>query len=150
MLSGPHQEPTMTPHHTALVRSSFERVAPIADQAAALFYDELFSLAPSLRPLFIGDLRSQGAKLMQMIGAAVRLLDRPEALLPVLAQLGARHAGYGVQARDYHVVGVALINTLAKGLGDAFDQPTREAWAAMYALVSSTMIAAANAERVSV
>ena len=132
------------------MRRSFALVAPIADTAAALFYERLFELAPALRPLFISDLRSQGTRLMQMIGAAVRLLDRPDALLPVLAQLGARHAGYGVQPADYRVVGVALLDTLGKGLGDAFDAPTREAWAAMYALVSTTMIEAASRETVAV
>jgi len=128
------------------VRRSFALVAPIADTAAALFYERLFELAPALRPLFISDLRSQGTRLMQMIAAAVRLLDRPDALLPVLAQLGTRHAGYGVQPGDYRVVGVALLDTLEKGLGEAFDAPTRAAWAAMYALVSTTMIEAASRE----
>lgn len=136
----------MTPHQTELIRRSHARLAPLADQAGMLFYRKLFALAPALQPLFIGDIRHQSARLMQMIGAAVGLLDRPEQLMPVLAHLGARHAGYGVQAKDYHVVGVALIDTLQEGLGDAFDADTRAAWAAMYALVSTTMIAAARAE----
>ena len=134
----------MTPQQTELVRRSFELVAPMAEEAAALFYRKLFAHAPELKPLFIGDLRSQGRRLMEMIGAAVRLLDHPQALQPVLAHLGARHAGYGVQPADYRSVGVALIATLEEGLGADFDTPTREAWAAMYALVSRTMMAAAG------
>lgn len=137
----------MNAHHAALIRRSFDQVAPVADQAAALFYRRLFEQSPELRPLFRGDMNQQGRRLMEMIGAAVRLLDHPSALLPVLAQLGARHAGYGVEPDDYRKVGQALIATLAEALGDAFDEPTREAWSAMYALVSTTMIAAAGAER---
>ncbi len=137
----------MNAHHAALIRRSFDQVAPVADQAAALFYCRLFEQSPELRPLFRGDMNQQGRRLMEMIGAAVRLLDHPSALLPVLAQLGARHAGYGVEPDDYRKVGQALIATLAEALGDAFDEPTREAWSAMYALVSTTMIAAAGAER---
>ncbi|WP_298828734.1 globin family protein [uncultured Piscinibacter sp.] len=137
----------MTPQQTHLVRRSFELVAPMADEAAALFYRKLFAQAPELKPLFIGDLRSQGRRLMEMIGAAVRLLDHPPALLPVLAQLGARHAGYGVQPADYRSVGVALIATLEEGLGADFDAATREAWLAMYALVSTSMMAAAGQAR---
>ncbi len=136
----------MTPHQTQLIRRSHALLAPTADAAGELFYRKLFALAPELQPLFIGDMRQQAARLMQMIGAAVGLLDRPAQLLPVLAHLGARHAGYGVQPRDYQVVGVALIDTLAEGLGQAFDDETRGAWAAMYALVSTTMLAAARAE----
>ena len=60
-----------------LVRSSFARVQPIADTAAAIFYEKLFALDPTLRPLFKGDIAVQGQRLMMMIAAAVRLLDRP-------------------------------------------------------------------------
>lgn len=140
-------ETMMQPHHAALIRRSFERIEPVADTAAELFYRKLFEQSPELRPLFNGDMRQQGRRLMEMIGAAVRLLDHPPSLLPVLAQLGARHAGYGVQPDDYRKVGQALIATLTEALGDAFDAPTREAWSAMYALVSTTMIAAAGHQR---
>lgn len=68
-------------------------------------------------------------------------------MLPVLARLGARRAGDDVEPDDYRKVGQALIATLAEALGDAFDEPTREAWSALHALVSTTMIAAAGAER---
>ena len=136
----------MTPQHTALVRASHARLTPQADAFGRLFYRKLFTLAPELQPLFIGDIRQQAARLMQMIGAAVGLLDRPAQLVPVLQHLGARHAGYGVQPRDYQVVGLALIDTLAEQLGAEFDADTRAAWAAMYGVVSSTMIAAARAE----
>jgi hemoglobin-like flavoprotein len=137
----------MNEQHAALIRRSFDRIAPVAEDAAALFYRKLFEQSPELRPLFRGDLGSQGRRLMEMIGAAVRLLDHPQSLLPVLAQLGTRHAGYGVQPGDYRKVGQALIATLAEALGDDFDDATRAAWGAMYALVSTTMVAAANADR---
>lgn len=137
----------MSPQHIDLVRRSFARVAQQPDATAALFYRHLFEQAPALKPLFIGDLRGQGQRLMQMIGAAVRLLDQPASLLPVLAQLGARHAGYGVQSGDYRTVGRALITTLEEGLGADFDADMREAWLAMYALVSTTMITAAGQDR---
>jgi hemoglobin-like flavoprotein len=137
----------MTPQQLELVRRSFALVALQPDATAALFYRRLFEQAPALKPLFIGDIRGQGQRLMQMIGVAVRLLDQPAALLPVLAQLGARHAGYGVQAGDYRSVGRALITTLEEGLGADFDEPTREAWVAVYALVSTTMMTAAGQSR---
>src|SRR6187431_2576485 len=126
----------MTPQHVSDVRSSFALVAPIADQAAALFYDHLFAADPSLRALFKGNLAHQGERLMQMIGAAVGLLDRPDRLLPVLHNLGQRHTGYGVRASHYDIVGKALLRTLRDGLGDAFTPAVAEAWASMYSLVA--------------
>ncbi len=111
----------------ALVQTSFAQVRPIADAAAALFYRRLFELDPTLRPLFNGDMEEQGRKLMEMIGLAVKGLDRPDTLLPALAALGRRHAGYGVSERDYETVGEALIWTLEQGLGPSFTPDIREA-----------------------
>jgi len=129
----------MTPQQITDVRSSFALVAPIADQAAALFYDHLFAADPSLRALFKTDLGHQGERLMQMIGAAVGLLDKPDRLLPVLHALGARHTGYGVRAAHYDTVGAALLRTLRDGLGEAFTPDVAEAWATMYGLVAREM-----------
>jgi hemoglobin-like flavoprotein len=135
----------LSPVEVRLVRYSFARVEPIAEQAAALFYTHLFRADPALRPLFRGDMQAQGRRLIQMIGAAVALLEQPEALLPVLRQLGARHAGYGVRESHYATVGGALIQTLAEGLGDAFTAQTRVAWLKAFGLISKTMMAAAKA-----
>lgn len=134
----------MQDHQVQLVRSSFALVQPIAATAAALFYQHLFAADPSLRGLFRGDMVQQGERLMSMIGSAVGLLDRPAVLLPVLRSLGARHGGYGVRDAHYATVGAALLLTLEQGLGDAFTPEVREAWAAMYGLVSRTMIAASH------
>ena len=123
----------------ALVQTSFAQIRPIAEAAAALFYRRLFELDPTLRPLFKGDLEEQGRKLMDMLALAVKGLDRPDALLPALATLGRRHAGYGVNEHDYETVGEALIWTLEQGLGPSFTTEIREAWAALYRLVADTM-----------
>jgi hemoglobin-like flavoprotein len=123
----------------ALVQTSFAQVRPIADAAAALFYRRLFELDPRLRPLFKGDMEEQGRKLMEVLGLAVKGLDRPEALLPVLAALGSRHAGYGVNEHDYETVGEALLWTLEQGLGPSFTPEVREAWTALYGFVADTM-----------
>lgn len=129
----------MNDHQIRLVRDSFALVRPIADQAAALFYDKLFERDPSVSGLFHGDMAQQGARLMQMIEGAVQMLDRPAMLRHALLRLGERHAGYGVVDAHYPLVGAALLDTLAVGLGDAFTAETREAWAAMYTVVAGAM-----------
>jgi hemoglobin-like flavoprotein len=122
-----------------LIRQTFAQVVPIADTAAALFYKKLFELDPSLRPLFSSSLDEQGRKLMQMIGAAVGLLDKPKVLVPTLEGLGRRHVAYGVRTEHYDTVGVALILTLQQGLGAAFTTEARQAWVALYELIATTM-----------
>ena len=136
----------MTPQQKDLVQSSFEKVLPISEQAAALFYGRLFEVDPSLRPLFKTDMKEQGKKLMQMLTIAVRGLDRLDTLVPAVQDLGARHVGYGVNEDHYNTVGAALLWTLQKGLGDDFTPETKEAWTVVYGVLSTTMKDAARAK----
>jgi hemoglobin-like flavoprotein len=129
----------MTPHQIDLVQQSFAQVKPIAATAATLFYERLFTLDPSLRRLFRGDMLKQGQMLMSMIGAAVAGLRNLPALVPTLRQLGARHHGYGVQPEHYGTVGGALLWTLERGLGEGFTPEMRDAWGTAYALLSDVM-----------
>ena len=129
----------MTPENQALVRDSFAKVVPIAPRIAALFYDRLFELNPSLRPLFQGDMREQGRKLMAMIGMAVSSLDRLETIVPAVADLGRRHTSYGVQPAHYDTVGATLLWTLDQGLGEAFTPAVEAAWKEVYTTLANVM-----------
>jgi len=134
----------MTPDQIDLIERSARLIPPIAEPAAAIFYDTLFALDPALRPLFAhADMHEQGRKLMQAIGFVVANLRRPEAMLPVVAELGRRHAGYGVQPAHYDTVGSALLSTLEAGLGAAFTPATRGAWATAFAMLAKVMLNAA-------
>ena len=97
----------MNSQQVKLVQSSFELVRPIADTAAHIFYDRLFTLDPSLRPMFKGDMAAQGRMLMSVLGVAVKGLTDLDALAPVLRGLGARHVDYGVRDEHYITVGTA-------------------------------------------
>jgi hemoglobin-like flavoprotein len=134
----------LTAVQKSLVQNSFASIATIADDAAVLFYQRLFELDPSLRPMFRGDMKEQRKKLMQMITAAVKGLDRLEQLVPVVQDLGRRHAGYGVADSHYDTVGAALLWTLEAGLGRAFTPDVKEAWTAVYGLLATTMKNAAR------
>lgn len=134
----------ITPTQKRLVQETFGLVVPIAPTAASLFYQRLFDLDPTVRPMFKGDIGEQGKMLMQTLALAVKSLDRPAALIPVLQDLGRRHAKYGVTDAHYDTVGAALIWTLEKGLGDRFTADVREAWVALYGVVATTMKVAAN------
>jgi hemoglobin-like flavoprotein len=134
----------MSPEAIRLVRSTFAQVLPVADLAAGLFYDRLFSLDPSLRLLFAADLEPQKHALMATLGLVIGYLDRPEELAPIVEQLGRRHAGYGVRAGHYATVGSALLWTLEQGLGPAFTPAVRAAWTEVYDLLATTMRAAAD------
>ncbi|TYC56377.1 hemin receptor [Rhodobacterales bacterium] len=133
----------MTPDQIQRVQTSFGKVAPIANQAAAMFYARLFDLAPEVRPLFKGDLAAQGGKLMATLGVVVKGLSNLEAIIPAAETLAVRHVDYGVRAEHYQPVGEALLWTLEQGLGSDFTDETKSAWGAAYATLSGVMIKAA-------
>lgn len=129
----------MNPDEIALVQGSWQKVVPIREPAAALFYQRLFELDPSLSKLFKGDMTEQGRKLMTMIDAAVNGLSHLDRLVPTVQGLGRRHAGYGVRDEDYDTVATALVWTLGQGLGDAFTPEVKAAWIKTYTLLAATM-----------
>ncbi|NRF66575.1 hemin receptor [Aquincola sp. S2] len=130
----------MNPDQIHLVQASFARSKDGCTDLAARFYRRLFEIDPALRGLFHGDLQQQGQRLLQMLGAAVGLLARPETLFPVLQSLGNRHAGYGVRPEHYDAVATALIDTLAEVLGSGFTTELRDAWSRLIAIVRQEML----------
>jgi len=135
----------MTPEKIALVQQSFAKVVPIADQAAVLFYDRLFEIAPDVKPMFHGDMAEQRRKLMATLGVVVTGLTRIETVLPAASALAKRHVTYGVKDDHYPIVGAALLWTLEKGLGEAWTPDVAEAWTAAYGTLSGYMISEAHA-----
>jgi len=129
----------MTPQQVALVQESWRKVLSISDIAAELFYSRLFALDPSLKPLFKGDLKMQGRKLMAMLGMVVSGLSSFDRLAPAVKELGRRHDAYGAQPLHYRTVAEALLWTLKQGLGDAFTEETELAWAAAYGEIAALM-----------
>ena len=133
----------MTPQQVRLVQQSFAQVAPIAPQAAAIFYGRLFEVAPDVKPLFKGDMKVQGDKLMKALAAVVDGLDRLDQVVPMAQELAKRHLRYGVKREHYAVVGSALLWTLAQGLGPGFTDDVGAAWGEAYGVLSAAMIVAA-------
>jgi hemoglobin-like flavoprotein len=130
----------MLPQQKMLIQTSWAQVAPVADQAAALFYQRLFEIDPTTRGLFRGtDMVQQRKKLVQVLGVAVSSLDNLGALSKTVEELGRRHAGYGISEGHYDSVGVALIWTLQQGVGSAFTPAAGAAWKELYGLLSGIM-----------
>ena len=130
----------MTPTQVKLIQDSFTKVAPISEQAAALFYGRLFEIAPEVKPLFKGDMTEQGRKLMGTLAVVVNGLGDLDAILPAASALAKRHVAYGVTPSHYAPVGAALLWTLERGLGAQWTQELAAAWAAAYATLSGFMI----------
>ena len=137
----------MTPDQVRLVQESFARLAPIADQAASMFYGRLFEIAPQVRAMFPPDMAEQQRKLMATLTIVVNGLSNPESILPAASSLATRHVAYGARPEHYPVVGSALLWTLEQGLGDGWTPELAEAWSTAYGTLSGYMIAEAYDRR---
>ena len=127
----------MLPKQKRLIHDTWAQVVPIADQAAAIFYQRLFEIDPSARPLFnTTDMAQQRKKLLQILGVAVSSLDNLGAVGKTVEDLGRRHARYGVCDSHYDSVGVALLWTLEQGLGAAWTPEAAAAWKEVYGILS--------------
>jgi hemoglobin-like flavoprotein len=126
----------MTPQQKMLVQCSFAVVKRMGETGAALFFDRLFHLDPTLRAIISEELRGE---LMEMIGVAVRGLDRMDQVLRSVEDLGRRYAAYDIRNEHYQTVAEALLWTLEKCLGENFTPPVKEACAVAYFKMASAM-----------
>ena len=133
----------MNPAQINLVQESFAKVAPISEQAATLFYDRLFEVAPAVKVMFPADMTEQRKKLMATLAVVVNGLSNLESVLPAASALAKRHVSYGARPEHYPVVGGALLWTLEKGLGEAWTADVADAWTAAYGTLSGYMISEA-------
>jgi hemoglobin-like flavoprotein len=137
---GNTEKRSMTPEQLKAIQESFAKVAPISEQAAELFYGRLFEIAPAVKPLFRGDMKEQGKKLMATLAVVVNGLGNLQSILPAASALAKRHVDYGVKASDYTPVGQALLWTLERGLGPNWTPDVAAAWTTAYTVLSDFMI----------
>ena len=129
----------MTNQEKRVVLESFQQIAPASERAGEVFYEKLFALDPSLRPMFADDISVQSQKFIQMLALGVRGLDDPETLVSTFRDLGRKHVAYGVKTSHYETAHLALIGMLEDLLGDRFTTEVREAWDATYRELQDAM-----------
>ncbi|HEX6827570.1 MAG TPA: globin domain-containing protein [Burkholderiales bacterium] len=129
----------MTPAQLGLVKMSFARIASRSGELGTTFYQRLFQLEPRLQELFHGSVPSQGFALFTMIDLIVRTLDYQKQVVPIIYELGKRHAAYGVMEGDYATFRTALLDTLEGALGEVFTPELREAWGSAYDFMAGVM-----------
>lgn len=129
----------MTPAQVELVQTTFARIVPIGNDVVETFYATLFARHPEVRALFPHEMAEQRQKLLQTLAYAVNGLKHPDALLPIVRELGAGHRGYKVHPDHYRMVAEALIAALAKALGPEFTKEVEAAWVACYTLIAREM-----------
>jgi hemoglobin-like flavoprotein len=135
----------LTPDQRRLIRLSYEALREQSGPVSLLFYGKLFEIDPAARRLFHNDLAAQGRKLMDTLEMVSGSLERFEEIRPLLAELGRKHATYGVLPVHYESLIRALIWALGQALGPDFDFQTRQAWLLTLSAVRNAMLAGPQA-----
>ena len=132
--------------NAGLLQESFALIVPQKDAFAHSFYERLFADYPQTRPLFAHkDMRQQENALIAALATVVAGVKREDNLVPVLQQLGSKHKDYGADPAHYPAVGSTLLTTLKEYLGSQFTPEVAQTWTEAYAVISSQMIAGAEA-----
>lgn len=134
----------LTAKQLAELQQSYVLVEANQDAIAKALFDRLFKAAPHVKPLFKGDLRAQGRKLIAAFGDAIASFDDLATLAATARGLGIRHKGYGVEADHYDVLAEVLIAALDDVLGSDFTREAREVWTLTYWLLANEMKYAAS------
>jgi hemoglobin-like flavoprotein len=129
-----------------LIRDSFAVIHEMPEAVAMLFYGRLFTVDPSLRPLFKIDMHTQSKKLMDTLASVVDSLDHLDRMRPALRELGRKHAvEYGVRPQHYPIVVEALLWALGQALQPHFYADTKEAWQNVLQDIAREMLSGAEA-----
>jgi hemoglobin-like flavoprotein len=133
----------MTPEELHLVQTSYAALGDGAHAMAIDFYGRLFAADPSAEPLFEDGPEIMAVKFTAELDAIVQAISDFDEFEPRVADLAARHVGYGVQTHHYRSVGDALIGALADHLSPDWDATLEAAWRRAYNLVAEVMMASA-------
>ena len=132
----------LTGEHIQLIEETCDVLLSANTRAADIFYEHLFALAPETRAMFSVDMTGQKRKLLDMLGSLVGYLTHPDVLGGIVAELGRRHAGYGVEPAHYGPAGAALLASLEELLGSRVTPEVKAAWTALYSHLSRSMLKA--------
>ncbi len=130
--------------HIDLVENSWDLILLRSQDTGAIFYRKLFSMDPSLRQLFSGEIGTQAQKLVAMITFAVHKLDNLEEVINDVKALGVHHKKHFVRQEHYAIVGEALLWTLERVLGEEWNPEIKDAWTAVYDTLARIMLEASQ------
>lgn len=130
----------------AVVRATAAVVAEHAEQITARFYPRMFAERPDLLRVFNQGNQASGeqsrALAASVVAYAVHLVD-PEApsFDHVMTRIANKHVSLGVRPEQYTTVGHHLLAAVAEVLGESVTPEVAEAWAEVYWLFATQLVA---------
>lgn len=139
----------MDPRQCALIRSNFDSLTDSPDRTHALsnsFYSILFARHPETREYFPATMSGQRDRIVRGLAHIVDGLDRPDAILPLVRQLGREHRKHGLDPSRFACLTEAIALAVEQANGDDWTRDLAESWCTALDLVTTTMADAARAD----
>ncbi|RHY62256.1 hypothetical protein DYB30_001723 [Aphanomyces astaci] len=103
------------------------------------FYNILFEMAPSLRPIFRSSMTVQGKSLAGIIKTLATVINGAN-IVKASQELAKRHLKYGAKKDHYTAVGQILLQTLEIVSGDKWTPEISTAYLTAYSLIYFVML----------
>jgi hemoglobin-like flavoprotein len=130
----------LTAEEKTIIKLSFAQLNEDNVNIAEYFYDNLFQMAPLIKPMFKSDRKIIEQHFYELISAAVNEIDHFESLRPRLLELGKRHRKYGAQTNHFAVVKAAFILSIQYALREKCNETMGVAWSKYINDISQVMI----------
>lgn len=126
-----------------LLEETFNALAPQGPALVKRFYQELFRRHPEVKPMFKNTTQAaQQKKLLAALKLVVNNVRNPDALLPALSEMGARHQGYGAEPGHYGAVASTLLDVMAEFSGDLWTKQVHKTWSNALETIAHVMLEA--------
>ena len=107
---------------------------------AESFYDNLFEMAPLIKPMFKTDRKTVERHFYEMVSIAVNQIDHFEELRPSLIELGRRHFELSVKINQFSIVKSAFMLSIQYHLKEKCTESLEAAWSKYIDIISEAMI----------
>ncbi|MEO3938322.1 globin domain-containing protein [Dermatophilaceae bacterium Soc4.6] len=136
----------LSPGSASVIAATAAVVAEHAEQITARFYPQMFADNPQLLRVFNLANQATGeqsrALAASVVAYAVQLVD-PSApsFAHVMTRIAHKHVSLGIRPEQYTIVGHHLLGAVGEVLGDAVTPAVADAWAEVYWLFATQLIA---------
>lgn len=124
----------------AAIKQSFSQLTQNESNIAESFYNNLFNMAPLIKPLFKSDRDILEIHFNELFRTAVHKIDHFQELRKDLLALGARHKSYQAKMSHFDVVKSALLLSIEYELKGQSNDTIMNAWKQYIENISDVMI----------
>lgn len=129
----------MTTEQKKILHHQLEKITTNGTEFVGEFYKRLFDRNPYLRQMFKTTLAEQYTKFMGMLSIIIQGMETPTIIVPLIAQMGESHKGYGVLPHHYIIVEDIFLSVIRDTFPDEYNVECEQAWKQAFQSIARIM-----------